>query len=207
MDRKTFSDLENLAHQITGKKQRSVLDFYDEVINLLKGEDFVLAGGFALMAHGISRMTEDVDFVVLSEKSIVSKLEAAGFLAGSDFKLASGKIRIVRYVKDDRILDLMIYQDPQMSRELIKTSEMFNILGHQVPVLSADGIALTKLLAFRLKDQDDLFNLLPKLNEEYLATWVDTLGLDKNRLDQIFKVTHSFLEENYPTVANLLKKI
>jgi hypothetical protein len=104
------------------------------------------------------------------------------------------------------MLDLiMIYKNQSLSSELLRTSQPTHILGKQMKVLSPNGIAITNLLSFRLKDQDDLFNLLPQLDGEYLQKWVTGLNIDQTRYDQIFKVSQTYLEENYPDIAKLYK--
>lgn len=161
----------------------------------------------ALLAYDLSRFTEDLDLVVVSTSDIEEKLLAVQFIPGSELSLAKGKLKIIRYVKDDRILDLMLYQDPEFSKELLKTAVPANILGQDVKVLSADGIALTKLLSFRHRDIEDILHLLPRLNRTYLEKWATVLSIPQERLEQVYRegTSESYLEEKYPTLAKVLR--
>ena len=201
MSRQDFGDLEKFANQIQGASKRPLLDFYDEVIRLLAKENIALAGGLALSAHGIVRMTEDLDLVAVATNGIEEKLMAAGFIRSSAFSLNRGGLEIVRYMKDDRLLDLMLYTDKALVSELLDNAKPATVLGQKLNVLSADGLALTKLISFRPQDFADLVKLAPKLNREYLTTWAKKLKIPADRIVKTFKEAAL---SNYPTLKKIL---
>jgi hypothetical protein len=207
MNKKNYDDLEKMGHLVSGASKRPLSDFYTEVVDLLEGKDFALAGGLALMAYLPPRLTEDVDFVVLSAGALDEKLLGANFIKGSEFELAKGKLTISRYMKDDRLLDLLIYKDTQFVRELMNTSNRKVILGKNIKVLSANGIALTKLMSFRLRDQEDLIHLMTLLDRAYLEKWTQKLSIPAKNLTEIYEkgTSEEYLAEKYPTLLKVLK--
>lgn len=191
MTKQDYRDLEVLTASLRGERiTSSLLDIFDETLKVLEGEAFALAGALALHAYVQPRMTEDIDFIVMGDfEKIAEKLEKADFIKGTSFNLNQGKpgpLRIIRFVKQGKIVDLMIFEDQAFAKELLKNAISKNILGNSLKVLSPDGLALTKLISFRNQDVVDLSNLLPQLNKEYLSKWCKKLGVPQSNVDLIF---------------------
>jgi predicted nucleotidyltransferase len=148
---------------------------YLKVLKLLleRKVKFAVAGGFALIAHGVIRVTMDLDLIVTMDSKELEKawdtLASIGFLPRQPLKkeqvtdLDSLKkiskeknmIAFSFYHQEDNfvVVDLLIGDEFSLSD---KNIEMLVLFGTKCPVITRDKLIELKQNAGREKDLEDI---------------------------------------------------
>lgn len=140
---------------------------WKDVLDLVRrlnrhGARYVLVGGYALAAHGLARMTIDIDLAVLPEPGnnarwIAALAElpdaAAAVLAGEADPFQGDNLHAIR-INDEFTVDIMPSVGGIPFEVLATHAVTLDLDGEPVPVLDLDGLLLTKQ-GERPKDQAD----------------------------------------------------
>lgn len=133
-----------MAHEHEG----SLLETLKRVAAVLKQSDipFALAGSFAVYAHGGHSSDHDVDFLIREQdvEPALAALVAAGFTAERP-----PEDWLVKVYDEDRLVDLIHrpVETPVTDQTLADTVER-DVGAIHIPVLSATGLMVHKLLSF-----------------------------------------------------------
>lgn len=157
------------------KSIKDTLKIIQGIINALPVEvDIALAGGYAVILHGVERTTIDIDFCLYSDfikstntdsffrmlKKYLPKRFKAKLIEGSkipDDPFKHDVIFIEDKMKKFLRIDLLIARY-KWELEAIKKAE--TIRGIPVPVLTKPYLAAMKLRSTGLKDASDVVNLV-----------------------------------------------
>lgn len=136
-------------------------------LSLLVGQPLVIAGAFALAAHGYRRETSDVDIVIpvvigapsgdaveAAAKEMGLTVRAKHGFGGLD--LRSGDIRIDVLTLDRDVPTLV----PEAVKEAVTSGRRAVLFGHDVFVVSLGHLIAMKLVAERKKDVADIVELI-----------------------------------------------
>ncbi len=130
------------------------------------GLDWYVFGAQAAVAYGHPRMTADVDITIfagaLSAQALADVLAQAGFVLRIDLS--------VDFLREARLLplvhgatampvDLMI-ASTRLHAELLSRKRMVDLGGLHIPMLSPEDLVMTKVLAGRRKDLEDVRGVL-----------------------------------------------
>ena len=112
------------------------------------GANYILIGGFAVVAHGASRFTKDIDFLVDDTPDNISRVKRGlGVLAdNAAAQVADGDVRdhtVVRVV-DEVVIDLMGRACGLTYADLATDMEWHDLGGVQVPIASPAALIRTK---------------------------------------------------------------
>lgn len=112
------------------------------------GARYVLIGGFAVLAHGASRFTKDIDFLVDEAPENVARVkQGLAILAdNAAAEVADHDVRdhVVVRVIDEVIVDLMGRAGGLSYAEVATDLEWHDMSGVQVPVASPEALLRTK---------------------------------------------------------------
>src|SRR5262245_9424666 len=118
-------------------------------------------GGQAVLAHGRPRLTADVDVTVdlagASVHALVSELERSGFelrFPLSQEFLEAAKLLPVVHASTGFPVDVVL-ANSDFQKEFLDRREMVDVAGAKVPMISAEDLVATKILAGRRKDLED----------------------------------------------------
>lgn len=115
--------------------------------------------------HGFPRTTADVDITVdlgtLQPKAFVAALARAGFIArfDDDVFLASTHVVPVTHAPTGMPMDLVL-AGPGLEQLFLERAELAVFAGKQIPVISPEHLIVTKVLAGRSRDIEDVRELL-----------------------------------------------
>ncbi len=140
---------------------------WDDVLNLARrlnrhGARYVLVGGYALAAHGFTRMTTDIDIAVAPEAEnnrrwIAALAElpdgAAQALVGEDDPFQGELLQAIR-INDEFTVDVMPSFAGVAFETLAHHAAVLAFEGERIPVLDLAGLLFTKQ-GERPKDQAD----------------------------------------------------
>jgi hypothetical protein len=136
-------------------------------------------GAQAVLAYGLPRLTADLDITVAAQPGQVPNLVSSMEAAGLDLRVAGSE----DFVRRTRVLPLIhresglpvdvVLAGPGLEEEFFAASREIDIAGVAVPVISPEDLLVTKILAGRPKDLDDVHGILRR----HLAT----LDLDRCR--------------------------
>ena len=126
--------------------------------------EFALCGGLAVAAHGFTRATQDIDFLI-REESLERAFEAAakvGFdIRGLDMSFKEGTVeirRVSKIVGEDVIsLDLLLVT--QHVEDVWEEREWKEVEGEVIPIVSRNGLIKMKRKAVRSQDLTDIERL------------------------------------------------
>ncbi|MDR0274569.1 MAG: nucleotidyltransferase family protein [Burkholderiaceae bacterium] len=146
---------------MTDKTSRpATRDDLDAVLRLLNesGIEYMLVGGYALLAHGYMRATTDIDILVPGNidtgRKLIQALMALPDQAAKDMKpewfTEGGTIRVA----DDFVVDVMTNANGHTYEELVEHLETIDLDGIPVRTLDLEGLLLTKQ-TLRAKDAAD----------------------------------------------------
>ena len=124
---------------------------------------YVLVGGYALAAHGLVRMTTDIDIAVAADADnnprwIAALAElpdgVASDLVGEVDPFAGDLLHAIR-INDEFTVDIMPSVAGVSFAELAQHAEQLMLDGEAIPVLDLRGLLDTKKNSERHKDQAD----------------------------------------------------
>jgi hypothetical protein len=147
-----------------------------EAIGALVGHevDFVVVGGFAAIAHGSQRLTQDLDIVIDRRVANSRRLITALVALEAEYRLSSGRWAAVRanadpkwVAKDNRLFDTRVGGLDVFNKldglpswnEVRSRSVEVEAFGHRFLVLDKDTLIRAKLAAGRDKDLADVAEL------------------------------------------------
>jgi len=169
-------------------------DVRDHVERL--GIPYAVMGGIAATAWGMPHFTKDVDLALgvgaADAAPQLRTLDAAGYVVPEEFlggwtdRLAGTRKLSVRKFIGDHVWDADLFlQESDVLRSVIARRRVVDLDGRMTPLVSPDDLVLFKLVAWRPKDQghlDDLLLVVGPLDDAYLATWAEKLGV-RERLE------------------------
>lgn len=126
-----------------------------------------LFGAQAVMIWGRPRLSADVDVTVALEPSESSSFVEAMARAGFKLRIDSG---VEAFVVRTRVLPFLhaatrmpldvVLAGPGLEQEFLARAERVDLGGVKIPVMSAEDLVVTKVLAGRPKDLDDVAGIL-----------------------------------------------
>lgn len=158
---------------------------------------YALVGGLATLLRGRPRFTQDVD--VLLDVPQLGLAPLLDDLARADFVFDRGRV-IQEYVREHITsfrfgavrIDWLKPVLPLYSRTLATASELPWTKGHEIRVASAEGLILTKMVAFRPQDQADIETLLTA-NRDVID--VDLIQREWSAVAKGFETRTAWLED------------
>jgi hypothetical protein len=146
-------------------------------------------GAQAVNLHGFPRATADLDVTIdlgqLSTDVLISDLDAGGFeprFADADFVAATRVIPVVH--RATKLPVDIVLAGPGLEERFLDEVELHPIGRRRIPVLSVENLIVTKLLAGRPKDLEDI--------RELLAMRADTVDVD--RIIQLLELLEAALD-------------
>ena len=130
------------------------------------GLGWYVFGAWAVLAYGRPRLTADLDITVAAEidqvPGLVSKLGAAGLVlqpqASEEFVR---RTRVLPFVHEETGIPVdIVLAGPGLEEEFVKGAREIVLAGVSVPVISPEDLVVTKILAGRPKDLDDVDGIL-----------------------------------------------
>ena len=153
--------------------------------------DWFVFGAQAVQVWGVPRLSVDVDVTVrlgsLTVKELVSALEPAGFfLRVADDDDFVARTRVLPFVhRPSRIPVDVVLAGPGPEDEFLDRARTIEVGGVAVPVISPEDLVVTKLLAGRPKDLEDVRGILRSLGSRLdLGRVREVLALLEVALDQ-----------------------
>jgi predicted nucleotidyltransferase len=154
------------------------------------GARWYVFGAQAAIVYGRPRMTADVDVTVdagqMSTPALVDELSRAGFsLRASLSDDFLREARLLPLVHDATMmpLDLML-ATTRMHAEILERSRLTDVGGVHVPVMSPEDVIITKVLAGRSRDLDDVRGILGEQRDLDLAHVREALADLEAALDE-----------------------
>jgi predicted nucleotidyltransferase len=146
---------------------------------------WMIIGGFAVIAHGVRRTTEDIDLVVRGEEAdarrLVATFEPYGIrprVADAETFARASLVLLLLDTETGIPLDLSFgwsaFEQDALTR---RKKEAFGSV--RLPVASVEDLVVYKALAGRPKDLDDIETLLlthPKVNVARMRRWIRALA-------------------------------
>ena len=159
-------------------------------------------GAQAVNVHGFPRATADLDLTIdLGDRSTLSflrALDAAGFtprFADADFVAAT---RVVPVVHRASALPIdLVLAGPGLEQLFLDEIHIEKIGRREIPFLSAENLIVTKLLAGRPKDLQDVRELLARRTDVLDHRRIESLlsqleaALDRNDLRPLYRKLRS----------------
>lgn len=130
------------------------------------GLKWYVFGAQAVLAYGRPRLTADLDITVAAEldqvPDLVSRLDAAGLRlrpqATGDFVR---RTRVLPFVHEATGIPVdVVLAGPGLEAEFIRGARELALAGVTVPVIRPEDLIVTKILAGRPKDRDDVDGIL-----------------------------------------------
>ncbi len=144
------------------------------VLNALQQEevDYVLIGGFAIVLHGSSRFTEDMDiFIRNTEKNIERLRKALNSVFNDDSisEITSQEIQnyaVIRYgTAEDFYIDIIGNIGEKFSYDDILSEEII-VEGVKIKIATIESLYKLQEKTYRAVDQNDLLFLAEKLKSK-----------------------------------------
>ena len=130
------------------------------------GDRWYLFGAQAAIIWGRPRLTGDVDVTAFLEpeapEAFVADMRAAGFtLRVTDAKGFVERTRVLPFLHGETRLALdVVLGGPGPEEEFVRGTKVVDIEGTSVPVLAPEELVVTKILAGRPKDVEDVRGIL-----------------------------------------------
>lgn len=148
-----------------------MLDLEQELDSVLRALDeqaieYAVCGGIAMAIHGYPRATIDIDLLIRpeDEERVYSAVEPLGFrIRARPMELDGGRTQIRRVTKIDAadgetlMLDLLLATQTQ--EEVWRSRQTLPWRGHDVSVVSAEGLIALKSLRGSKQDLADIERL------------------------------------------------
>lgn len=154
-------------------------------------------GAQAVNLHGFPRATADLDITIdlgtHTVRALLVELINAGFkpLFADPAFIASTRVIPVEHQSSRLPIDLVI-AGPGLEQTFLDESEDHDLAGCKVPVLSVENLVVTKLLAGRPRDKEDIREILagsPDLDHAKLEGMIKLLetALDQSDLRPLYR--------------------
>lgn len=170
------------------KSIKDTLKIIQGIINALPVEaDIALAGGYAVILHGVERTTIDIDFCLYSD--FIKSTDAASFFRMlKEYLPERFKAKLIEgsKISDDPFKHDVIFIEDKMKKflridlliarykwELEAIKKAKTIKGIPVPVLSKPYLAAMKLRSTGLKDASDVVNLVSLMTDREKAKTIE----------------------------------
>ncbi len=156
-----------------------------------RGSRWYLFGAQAVVTWGAPRMTADVDITVEIDpgqaRSLVGEMERAGFeLRIRDVEGFVTRTRVLpfQHCSTGILLDLVL-AGPGLEELFLERVRRVKMAGIEIPVISPEDLIVTKVLAGRTKDLEDIRGVLRELDDALDLEQVrQTLSLLEEALGQ-----------------------
>ncbi|HUE69274.1 MAG TPA: DUF6036 family nucleotidyltransferase [Pirellulaceae bacterium] len=131
------------------------------------GLDYAICGGFAVIIHGYSRLTKDIDFLVHPNdvERIVVELAKLGFdedtgtiVFRDDANEPQPVRRVVKFSGNSYLIIDLIHVTPKLSN-VWETRQPKDYEGGQLTTVSLEGLRIMKMRAGRTQDLLDIQKL------------------------------------------------
>lgn len=155
---------------------------------------FMLTGSFAGAYHGVPRATQDIDFVIAPTAgqlvTLVRALPPGGFYVDEGAALEAlrqqGQFDVIDLASGWKV-DLILRKSRPFSEAEFARRIRVSFQALLVNVATVEDLIIAKLEWARLGESrrqiDDVTSLLrvrgPDLDRQYLSSWIDQLGLEK----------------------------
>jgi hypothetical protein len=122
-------------------------------------------GAQAVNLHGFPRATADLDLTIelgrITPRGLIRELEAAGFSArfADDAFITATRVIPVVHRATKLPVDLVL-AGPGLEQQFLDEVQLQRIGNRRIPVLSPENLIVTKLLAARPKDLEDVRELV-----------------------------------------------
>jgi len=137
-------------------------DDMKDLISLFHKHDvtYALVGGFAVNYYGYTRMTQDIDFLLLPSKAnaenVMNALEEFGFgNAGIQQELFEHSGTAVHLGVEPNRIDLLTHLEGMNSNSVFNNVEQTAIEGITVNIICRADLILAKKASSRLRDRAD----------------------------------------------------
>ncbi|MCL4512050.1 MAG: nucleotidyltransferase [Bacteroidetes bacterium] len=148
-------------------KTEDLFQRFLEVIDALEKEkvDYLLVGGFAVVLHGMPRLTQDLDLFVKANGDNIARLQKALYSVFDDksiFEITNTELQnypVIRYGSDEGFsIDVISRIGESFAFEDLQYEEL-NVDGHTVKIATAETLYRLKEKTYRAIDQNDLIFL------------------------------------------------
>ena len=148
-------------------------------------------GAQAVNLHGYPRTTADLDVTIdlgqLTPRALVTQLDKAGFsarFADDEFIRLTRVIPVVH--RTTKLPVDLVIAGPGLEQQFLDEVELQWVRDRRVPVLSPENLVITKLLAARPKDLDDVRELVASRGS----------SLDHRRIEQLLALLEQALDQS-----------
>lgn len=139
------------------------------------GDRWYLFGAQAAIIWGRPRLTGDVDVTAFLDpeklEAFVADMRAAGFtLRVTDAEEFVARTRVLPFLHGETRLALdVVLGGPGPEEEFVRGTKLVDIEGTLVPVLAPEELVVTKILAGRPKDIEDVHGILSAQGQSFDA--------------------------------------
>lgn len=150
-------------------------------------------GAQAVIAYGRPRLTADLDVTVAAAPEQVAELLASFEAAGLRLRVAPSddfvkRTRVLPFVHEETELPVdVVLAGPGLEEEFLAAARELDLAGVTVPVISPEDLVVTKILAGRPKDLEDVHGVLreqlPTLDLERCRRFLSLLEQALSRSD------------------------
>lgn len=154
------------------------------------GNRWYLFGAQAVAVWGRPRLSADVDItasIACPHDELVAAMQAAGFdLRVADWSAFLARTRVLPLVHRATELPLdVVIAGPGLEEEFLDRAKAVDLAGTIVPVISPEDLVVTKLLAGRTKDVEDVSTIIQERRSRLdLARVRAVLGLLEEALSR-----------------------
>ncbi len=154
----------------------------------------MLTGSFASSFHGVPRATQDIDFVIAPTaaqiRDLVQRLPGSKYYVDEDVALDAlrleGQFNVIDFDTGWKV-DLIIRKARPFSIEEFRRRRIVDFEGMKLTIATAEDVLLAKLEWAKLggseRQIEDAAGILAvradDIDQDYLARWIDELGLEK----------------------------
>lgn len=130
------------------------------------GLPWMVIGGIAVVARGVTRFTDDVDATVIGAEfdldaaiAVFAHHGIAPRINDATSFARQSQVLLLRHVSTDTPLDLSLAWLP-FEIEAIERAERLVLSGVEAPVATAEDLLVYKAIAWRPRDRDDIEQLM-----------------------------------------------
>lgn len=156
------------------------------------GARWYVFGAQAVLVWGRPRLTGDVDVTVFLDPDDPEAFVAAMAQAGFDLRVANvrdfvARTRVLPFTHASSGLALdAVLGGPGLEEEFLRTARPVDVGGVTVPVIAPEELIVTKVLAGRVKDLDDVRGILVAQGE----------ALDLQRVRSLLRVLEAAIDQS-----------